>query len=66
MLMRLREAARMALHAMLSHRMHTLLTMLGIIIGIVSVTLVNAIDESAKQQILSDISSIGTNTILPK
>ena len=62
-LMRLREAARMALHAMLSHRMRTLLTMLGIIIGIVSVTLVNAIGEGAKQQILSDISSIGTNTI---
>ena len=61
--MRLREAARMATRAMFAHRMRTLLTMLGIIIGIVSVTLVNAIGEGAKQKILADLSAFGTNTI---
>ncbi|QTD45951.1 ABC transporter permease [Ottowia testudinis] len=53
----------MALHAMAAHRMRTLLTMLGIIIGIVSVVLVNALGEGSKRQILSDISAMGTNTI---
>ena len=61
--MRLREAARMAARAMFAHRMRTLLTMLGIIIGIVSVTLVNAIGAGAKQKILADLSAFGTNTI---
>ncbi|MDO5691963.1 MAG: MacB family efflux pump subunit [Pseudomonadota bacterium] len=60
---RLNEAARMALHAMAAHRMRTLLTMLGIIIGIVSVVLVNALGEGSKRQILADISAMGTNTI---
>ncbi|RRD58180.1 MacB family efflux pump subunit [Comamonadaceae bacterium OH2545_COT-014] len=60
---RLREAARMAVRAMAAHRMRTLLTMLGIIIGIVSVALVNALGEGSKRQILADISALGTNTI---
>lgn len=60
---RMQEAARMAWHAMAAHRMRTLLTMLGIIIGIVSVVLVNALGEGAKRQILQDISALGTNTI---
>ena len=62
-LARLAEAARMALHAMAAHRMRTLLTMLGIVIGIVSVVLVNALGEGSKRQILADISAMGTNTI---
>ncbi|MDO5626038.1 MAG: MacB family efflux pump subunit [Pseudomonadota bacterium] len=60
---RLQEATRMALHAMTAHRMRTLLTMLGIVIGIVSVVLVNALGEGSKRQILADISAMGTNTI---
>lgn len=62
-LMQLREAARMALHALAAHRMRSLLTMLGIIIGIVSVVLVNALGEGSKQKILANLSSMGTNTI---
>ena len=61
--MQLREAARMALHALAAHRMRSLLTMLGIIIGIVSVVLVNALGEGSKQKILDNLSSMGTNTI---
>ncbi|MDP3481414.1 MAG: MacB family efflux pump subunit [Desulfoprunum sp.] len=57
------EAFRMALLAMTSHRLRTMLTMLGIIIGIASVVSVVALGEGTQQRILKDISSIGTNTI---
>jgi len=57
------EAFRMAMLAMASHRLRTILTMLGIIIGIASVVSVVALGEGSQQRILRDISSIGTNTI---
>jgi len=60
---RLGEAARMAWRAMVSHRLRTLLTMLGIIIGIASVVSVVALGEGSRQRILADISAMGTNTI---
>lgn len=60
---RLSEAFKMALLAMKSHKLRTFLTMLGIIIGIASVVSVVALGEGSKQNILSNISSIGTNTI---
>lgn len=58
-----REAFRMALLAMLSHKLRTFLTMLGIIIGIASVVSVVALGQGSQQQILQNISAIGTNTI---
>ncbi|EGQ8954434.1 MacB family efflux pump subunit [Vibrio parahaemolyticus] len=57
------DALKMALLAMSSHRMRTFLTMLGIIIGIASVVSVVALGNGSQQQILSNISSMGTNTI---
>ncbi|MDO4223242.1 MAG: MacB family efflux pump subunit, partial [Acinetobacter sp.] len=60
---RLGEAFRMALLAMNAHRMRTFLTMLGIIIGIASVVSIVALGNGSQQKILSDISSMGTNTI---
>ncbi|PZP28042.1 MAG: macrolide ABC transporter permease/ATP-binding protein MacB [Roseateles depolymerans] len=60
---RVGEATRMAWRAMVSHRMRTLLTMLGIIIGIASVVSVVALGEGSRQRILADISAMGTNTI---
>ncbi len=57
------EAFKMAGVAMASHRMRTLLTMLGIIIGITSVVSVVALGQGARQKIIDDISSMGTNTI---
>lgn len=53
----------MAIRAMISNRMRTLLTMLGIIIGIMSVVTVVALARGASDQIISNISSMGTNTI---
>lgn len=60
---RFTEAFRMALLAMNAHRLRTFLTMLGIIIGIASVVSVVALGEGSRQQVLKNISAIGTNTI---
>ncbi|MCE0461083.1 MULTISPECIES: MacB family efflux pump subunit [Pseudomonas] len=57
------EAFNMAWVALVSHRMRTLLTMLGIIIGITSVVSIVAIGEGVKQYVLKDIEAIGSNTI---
>lgn len=60
---RLFEAFKMSLLAMRAHKMRTLLTMLGIIIGITSVVSVVGLGKGSQTQILNDISSLGTNTI---
>ncbi|WP_321904066.1 MacB family efflux pump subunit [Burkholderia cenocepacia] len=60
---RFAEACRMAWIALVSHRLRTLLTMLGIIIGITSVVSIVAVGEGAKRYMLEEIGSIGTNTI---
>ncbi|NIH12489.1 MAG: macrolide ABC transporter ATP-binding protein/permease MacB [Serratia symbiotica] len=60
---RLREALVMAWRAMTANKMRTALTMLGIIIGIASVVSILVIGDAAKQRVLADIKSIGTNTI---
>ena len=60
---RLREAFGMAIRAMAAHKLRTFLTMLGIIIGIASVVSVVALGNGSRQQILADISSLGTNTL---
>ena len=58
-----KEAFNMAWVALISHRMRTLLTMLGIVIGITSVVSISAIGEGAKRYVLKDIQAIGSNTI---
>lgn len=57
------EAFKMAWISLCSHRMRTLLTMLGIIIGIASVVSVVALGQGAQTRVLRDISAMGTNTI---
>lgn len=53
----------MAWRALAANKMRTLLTMLGIIIGIASVVSIVVVGDAAKQMVLADIRSIGTNTI---
>ena len=57
------EALRMALRAMNAHRLRTFLTMLGIIIGISAVVSVVALGRGAQQQVMNQISELGTNTL---
>lgn len=61
--LRLAEACRMAWAALAAHRLRTLLTMLGIVIGIMSVVSIVAVGEGAKRYMLGDISRMGTHTI---
>ncbi|MCO6536756.1 MAG: MacB family efflux pump subunit [Gilliamella sp.] len=60
---RFRDAFKMAMLSMLSQRLRTFLTMLGIIIGIASVVSVVALGQGTKQKILSNINSLGTSTL---
>lgn len=60
---RLQEAFKMALLAMSAQRLRTVLTMLGIIIGIASVVSVVALGKGSQQQVLANISAMGTSTL---
>jgi macrolide transport system ATP-binding/permease protein len=60
---RLAEAARLALLSILAHRLRSFLTMLGIIIGVVSVICVVALGEGSQQQVLEKMRAFGSNTI---
>ena len=57
------EAFKMSVSAIVAHKMRSLLTMLGIIIGITSVVSVVALGNGSQQKILENIKGIGTNTI---
>lgn len=57
------EAFKMSVQAIMAHKMRSLLTMLGIIIGIASVVSVVALGNGSQKKILEDINSMGTNTI---
>ena len=57
------ESLKMSLHAILANKMRSLLTMLGIIIGIASVVSVVALGNASQAKIMEQIKSMGTNTI---
>lgn len=58
-----KEAFSMAYKSIISHKIRSFLTMLGIIIGIASVVSIVALGNGSQQQILSQINSMGSNTI---
>ena len=60
---RFTQALDMAWRAMVVNKIRTLLTMLGIIIGIASVVTIIVIGDAAKSMVLADIKAIGSNTI---
>lgn len=57
------ESLNMSVHAIISNKMRSLLTMLGIIIGIASVVSVVALGNASQAKILEQINAMGTNTI---
>ena len=57
------ESFKMSVQAIFSHKMRSLLTMLGIIIGIASVVCVVALGQGSSERIMANINSMGTNTI---
>jgi macrolide transport system ATP-binding/permease protein len=58
------EAAKTALRSLHSNLLRTLLTLLGIIIGVASVVTMLAIGAGAKQAVIDQISMMGTNLLL--
>jgi macrolide transport system ATP-binding/permease protein len=58
------DALKMALFALRANRLRSVLTMLGIVIGIASVVSIVALGEGAREAVLKDIRAIGTNTIM--
>lgn len=57
------ESFIMAFNMMRAHKVRTLLTMLGIIIGIAAVVCVIALGEGTKNKVLNEFSALGSNTI---
>ena len=55
---------RMAMRSILKNKMRTMLTMLGIVIGVGAVIVMVAIGNGAQSQIKRQISSLGTNLIV--
>lgn len=58
------EAGHMAIRSLRTNIMRTMLTLLGIIIGVASVVAMLAIGNGAKQEVLSRISAMGTDLLL--
>ncbi|TCB99128.1 FtsX-like permease family protein [Micromonospora zingiberis] len=62
--MRLAEAWRVAADALRANRMRSLLTMLGVIIGVASVVLLVAIGTGTKQTVEQQVEGLGSNLLL--
>ena len=58
------ETARTGLAAVRSHRLRSLLTMLGILIGIAAVILTVGLGEGAQKQVSDQISALGSNLLV--
>ncbi|MEJ0062371.1 MAG: MacB family efflux pump subunit [Alphaproteobacteria bacterium] len=59
----LAETAKMAFRALRVNFFRTLLTLLGIIIGVASVVVMLAVGDGSKQKVLDQISAMGTNLL---
>jgi hypothetical protein len=59
----LREAFRVALQALLANRLRSALTTLGVLIGVMSVVLLVAIGQGARQEITGAIEGLGSNLL---
>ncbi len=62
--MNFREIIRVALRALARNKLRTILTMLGIIIGVGAVICTVAIGQGASEQVQQQIQSLGTNVIM--
>ena len=59
-----RDTLRTALEAVRSHRLRSVLTMLGILIGITAVTLTVGLGQGAKADVQAKIDELGTNLLV--
>jgi len=61
--MKFSQAIKMALYALRGNKMRSFLTMLGIIIGVVAVTLLISVVQGATGRITGEIESLGSNLL---
>jgi len=57
------EAARVAWDALRANKLRSALTMLGVVIGVMSVVLLVAIGSGARQEVTSGVESLGSNIL---
>ena len=57
------ESLSMAIKAILSNKMRSFLTMLGIVIGVVSIVVLTAIGQGTNAAVISNIEGMGTNLL---
>ena len=57
------QAMMMAMKAILSNKMRSFLTMLGIVIGVLSIVVLTAIGQGTNAAVVSNIESMGTNLL---
>jgi len=62
--MKLTQAVKMAFSAILSNKMRSFLTMLGIIIGVLSVTLLVSIVQGATDSVTTQLEGLGGNKLM--
>ena len=62
--MRLAEAWRVAVTALRANRLRSLLTMLGVIIGVASVVVLIAIGTGAQREVEAQVEGLGSNLVL--
>ena len=58
------EAVKMALRSLRANLFRTILTLLGVVIGVASVVAMLAIGDGSKQQVLDRIAAMGTNVLI--
>jgi putative ABC transport system permease protein len=61
---RLAEAFRVAVTALRANRLRSLLTMLGVIIGVMAVVVLVAIGTGAKQEVEQQVNGLGANLVI--
>jgi len=62
--MRIGEGFRVALDALVANRLRSLLTMLGVVIGVAAVVVLVAIGSGAKQEVEQQVEGLGSNLVL--
>ena len=62
--MNLYSAGKVAFRSLRANKMRSILTMLGMIIGVAAVIIMVAIGEGANQRISAQIASVGSNLLL--
>ncbi|MBW3562360.1 MAG: ABC transporter permease [Actinobacteria bacterium] len=62
--MRAREGLRVALGAVVANRLRSMLTTLGVVIGVLAVILLVAVGQGARQEVTGIIEDLGSNLLL--